>query len=99
MLQLQYIRPSITLEEYHELRQLVSIIPANVVLVAPDIQLKYWIETMIPSVVRTVKEASHGSYVVLVLRKMMFRTRRIIPPVARLIYGGRFIHAYLLPPR
>ncbi|RLF24245.1 MAG: hypothetical protein DRN15_03780 [Thermoprotei archaeon] len=99
MLQLQYIRPSITLEEYHELRQLVSIIPEDVVLVAPDIQLKYWIETMIPSVVRTVKEASHGSYVVLVLRKMMFRTRRIIPPVARLIYGGRFIHAYLLPPR
>ena len=105
--QYDFLRPSISLEEYNELKQLASIIPDNVFLVVPDVRLKYWVETLVQNVVKTPRDIPIGCQAILIFEKRPLDLKKpthIIrqlkpPPRAKLLFSGEFIEAYILPPK
>ena len=107
MSQYNFLRPSISLEEYNELKQLALIIPDNTFLVVPDVRLKYWVETLIQNVVKTPKDVPIGYQAILIFEKrpLDFKKHTHIirqprpPSRAKLFFSGEFIEAYILPPK
>ncbi len=84
-------RPSIPVEEYWELRDLVQGLRDGHTLVVPSPRLLYWVQTLDPGAVRSPREGS-GAMVLIVKRQ----TSR--PPFlrGRPLYRGRFVEAFLL---
>ncbi len=76
--QIQSVRPSISLQEYNELKHVTSIAPNNTVFIVPDMRLKYWVETLAPNVVRSLKELPPNTPAILVIEKL--RKHPPIPP-------------------
>ncbi|MCD6340558.1 MAG: hypothetical protein J7L51_01220 [Desulfurococcales archaeon] len=79
--QIQSVRPSISLEEYSELKHATSIALNNTVFLAPDIRLKYWVETLVPNVVRSLKELPPNTPAILIIEKL--RRHPSIPSITK----------------
>ncbi len=95
--QLLEAQPSISIEEYNEIKELVRKIPENTVLVVPATPLRYWVETVTFNVVKKIEDVPTGKQPVLVFNQI--HRRRPPPPIARPIYIGKYIQAYILPPK
>ena len=104
-IQMMNARPSISLEEYNEIKYLISILPNNTSYIVPDVRLKYWVETFGVEVFRKPYIISQSSNVVFIIEilpnihgfslkhnKPIFRP----PPNSKLIFKGRFIEAYII---
>jgi len=104
-IQMVNARPSISLEEYNEIKYLISILPNNTSYIVPDVRLKYWVETFGVKVFRKPYKISTSSNVVFIVEvlpniygfplkhnKPIFRP----PPNSKLIFKGRFIEAYII---
>ena len=97
--QLQRSGPSIPLEEYYELKGLISHIPHESVLVVPDVRLRYWVETLYPKVVKSPWDVEgEGNQVILLVENTRTTPKLKLPRAARLIWKGRFLSAYSIPP-
>ncbi len=88
------LKPSITTEEYYELKHIAVKAPSNIVFVVPNTKIRYWLETLTQNVVKKPKDAKSGSLTILVVEKF-----RPVPPWAKPFYEGEFVKAYLLFPR
>ncbi len=95
--QVQSVRPSISLEEYGELKYVISIAPNNTVFIVPDVRLKYWVKTLVPNDARSLKELPLKTPAILITEKL--RKHPPIPPITKLIYSGTYIDAYLILPK
>jgi len=96
--QIYMVKPSISLGEYYEIKQLVSKMPKDTVLVVPNTKLRYWIETLTSKVAKSVKDVPPRSRIIIVLEKTL-KHKRPLPPITKPFYNGLFISAYLLPPK
>jgi len=85
-------KPSISLSEYYEMKQLVLKAPENSVFIVPNTKIRYWIETLTPNVVRSPKDIEIGYIPILVLE-----VERPTPPIAKPFFLGKYLKAYLLP--
>jgi len=84
------LRPSIPPGEYREIRAVIERFVEdreNVVLVVPDVRVKYWVETFADNVVKRPPRDFTGR-LLLMLEK---RHLRWVPPRARPVYIGKFI--------
>ncbi len=97
--QIYLIRPSISLGEYQEIKQLISIVPNNTIFVVPNTKLRYWVETLTSNVVKSPREAPAYSYIVIVQEKVPFKFKKPVPLMAKPFYNGVYIEAYILPPK
>ncbi len=86
------IRPSIPLEEYRELEDLVYRLEGKYALVVPSPRLLYWVQAVDLNAVRSPHDVNGSKMVVIVDR----RSPHMPIPLGRLIYRGRFIGAYLI---
>lgn len=99
ILQINMIRPSISLREYEEIQQLIYRIPNDTIIIAPNTKLRYWIETIYPDVVKSLKDISMSrNPMVLVFERHELR-KPPLPPKAKPLFIGRYIEAYILPPK
>ncbi len=89
-------KPSIPLEEYREIKELVGMIREDQVIVVRDPRLRYWIETTTFNVVPRVEDVETGKQPVIVFDKP---PPKPLPPIARPYYIGEYIRAYILPPK
>ena len=97
ILQIDMIRPSISLREYEEIQQLIYRIPNDTIIIAPNTKLRYWIETIYPDVVKSLKDISMSrNPMVLVFERHELR-KPPLPPKAKPLFIGRYIEAYILP--
>jgi len=104
--QLAGISPSIPLGEYHEIEELVKRLPTNnTAILVPDTRLRYWIEVLYPHVYRRLNDIQHNVPIILVYDRVNLITHNArivkpkIPPIAKPFYIGRYIEAYIIPPR
>jgi len=95
--QMNSIRPSITIEEYHEIARLVLNVPKYATFIVPDTKLRYWIETFDVNALKSPMEGGRPPYI-LVVENDIFR-RIPMPPGSKLIFYGRYIRAYVIQVR
>lgn len=86
------ISPSITLQEYRELKKLTVLVPKNTTFIVPNTKLRYWLETLTSNVYRSLQEVSKrvSTNLVLVLEKYYYihhqpKIPKSPPPMKHLI--------------
>lgn len=90
--QLEAARPSISIEEYRELKQLVSEYSDNTWFIVPDVKLRYWVETLTP---RVSGKLSDGGIPEESTPILIWEIRRGMPPFrGRIVFKGEHIVAY-----
>jgi len=87
-------KPSISLEEYYEIKDLINKTDQNIVFVIHDPRLRYWFETLTFNIVDDPKDAPPDKELIIVFDRPI---RHPLPPGSRLVYNGKFIHAYHIP--
>ncbi|MCD6428154.1 MAG: hypothetical protein J7L12_00885 [Desulfurococcales archaeon] len=59
--------------------------------------MKYWVETLVPNVARSLKDLPPNFPAILVIEKL--RRYPPLPSKSKLIYSGKYVDAYLVPPK
>ncbi|RLE78584.1 MAG: hypothetical protein DRJ52_10180 [Thermoprotei archaeon] len=88
------LRPSIPIAEYYEIKALVNKIPEGSLLVVPNPKLRYWVETLYEKTDERVSRDYQSLQILVVEKRPVFRK-----PPWPLFFKGKFIEAYVIPPR